>query len=81
MALAQFLQARVAPDLEAFVEHDAAGLQPIDAAHHDRLLQLEAGDAVGQQPAGAVVAVVDMDVIAGDAEQIRRRSARPAPRR
>jgi hypothetical protein len=29
------------------------------AAHHHVLLQLEAGDAVGHQPAGAVIAVID----------------------
>ena len=34
------------------------------AALHDLLLQLEAGDAVDQQAADAVVAVVDRDLIA-----------------
>ena len=42
--------------------------QPLDAALDDVLLQLEAGDAVGQQAAGAVVAVVDMDLIAARAQ-------------
>src|SRR3546814_12903989 len=32
-------------------------------AHHDILLELEAGDAIGQQPAGTVVPVIDMHLM------------------
>ena len=50
----KFVEARVAADLEALMEDDTARLQPIDAAGDDMLLQLEAGNAIGQQPAGAI---------------------------
>ncbi len=54
MALAQFGKRRIATDLEALVEDDARIDQPLDAAHHDRLLQLETGDAIGEQATNAV---------------------------
>ena len=59
----QLLHGRVAPDLETFVEDDAAVLQPLDAAHDDVLFQLEAGNAIGQQAAGAIVPVIDMHLM------------------
>src|SRR3546814_12516763 len=54
VAPAQYVERRVASDLEAEVEVDARLDEPLDPAHHDILLELEAGDAIGQQPAGPV---------------------------
>ena len=48
------------------MEADPAVLEPLDPAHDHFFFQLETRNAVSQQPAGAVVAVVDMHVIAGD---------------
>ena len=64
----QLFHAGVTADLEPFVEDDAAILEALDAAHDDILFQLESGDAIGQQAAGAVVPVIDMDFIARDAQ-------------
>ena len=52
---------------------DACRAQSFDPAHHDVFFQLEARNAVGQQPASAVVPVVDVDVITGNAEVFGRR--------
>ena len=64
--------------LHAQVELDAALLQQPPAAQHDLLLQLEAGDAVDHQPAHAVVAVVNVDLVALGPQPFRsRQPARP----
>jgi hypothetical protein len=52
----------------AEVELDAAGLQQAVTAQDDLLLQLEAGDAVDHQAANAVIAVVDVHLVAAGAE-------------
>src|SRR3546814_2315110 len=52
VAPAQYVERRVASDLEAEVEVDARLDEPLDPAHHDILLELEAGDAIGQQQIG-----------------------------
>ena len=53
-------------------------LKLVVAAHHHVLLQLEAGDAIGHQPARAVIPVIDGDLHACAAQHVRRRqSARP----
>ena len=65
----------VAADIGAEMEHDAAFLQQLPAAEHDVLLQLEAGDAVDHQPADAVVAVVDMHLVALAAQHLGRGEA------
>ncbi|MNN54795.1 hypothetical protein D3C81_1696320 [compost metagenome] len=59
-------------DADIGVEHelDPAFDQAINAALDDALLQLEAGDAIGQQAAGAVVAVIDRDGVAFAAQAI-----------
>ena len=70
---AQFIERRVAAHFEVRVENNAALGQPINAAHDDVFFQLKAGDAVSQQSAHAVVPVIDVDVIASDAEIFRGR--------
>ncbi len=78
MALAQLRQRRVAADLKAFMEMDARCAETLDATGDDLLLQLEAGDAIDEQAAGAIMPVIDMHLIAM-APQIfgRRQSRRP----
>ena len=75
---AQFGERDVAADLEVQLELDAALGQQLRAAQHDLLLQLEVGDAVDQQAAGAVVAVVDRDPIALRAQLLGGGQARRA---
>src|SRR5262249_48450970 len=64
MTRAQFGERDVAADLA--VEHDRYfGIaQQLLAPLHDVLLELEVGDAVDQQAADAVVAIVDRDLVA-----------------
>ncbi|MNL51923.1 hypothetical protein D3C87_1750620 [compost metagenome] len=59
-------------DADRGVQHelDPALDQAVDAALNDALLQLEAGDAIGQQAARAVVAVIDDDLIAFAAQTV-----------
>jgi len=75
MALAQLGDGRIAPDLEFQVEGDAGLAQQIGAPGDHVLFQLEVGDAVDQQAADPVVAVVDMHPIALAAQLLRRRQA------
>ena len=65
----QFFEAGVAANLEVQDEFDAASPEAFDAAHNHRLLQLEAWNAVSEQAAGAVVAVISGDAIAALAKQ------------
>ena len=67
VAAAQFGQGHVLADLAAQHEGDAALGQAVDAPLHHVLLKLEAGDAVDQQAAGAVVPVIDLSVRFGRA--------------
>ncbi len=60
VARAQLGEAGVAADLEIEMEADAAIGEQLVAARDDLLLQLEVGDAVDQQAADPVVAVVDV---------------------
>ena len=78
MLAAQLFQRRVPADLEALMKDDAAILEALHAAHHDILFQLEAGNAVSQQAARAVVPVIDMHLMARDAQIFRCREARGA---
>ena len=78
VAGAQLVQAGVAADLEAEFELDAAIGQAGGAPLDHVLFQLEAGDAVDQQAAGAVVTVVDGDVITGFAQPLGGGQARGA---
>ena len=48
----------------------AAGLKLFVAAHHHVLFQLETGDAIGQQPAGTVIPVIDGDLHTGAAQHV-----------
>jgi hypothetical protein len=65
----------IAPDLGVQVEHHAAILQQFPAPQDDVLFQLEAGDTVDQQPAGPVVALIDMHLVAAAAQLLRRGQA------
>ena len=44
--------------------------QLFDPLHHHRLFQLEPGDAIGQQPPGTVIAVIDRDLHPLTAQEI-----------
>ena len=78
MPRAQVGEAGLAPDLEAEPEDHAAFGQTAGAALDHLLLQLEAGNAVDQQAASPVVAVVDGDGVAGLAQPFGRRQPRRA---
>ena len=71
--LADLGEGDVAADLAAQPEGHAAIGQLRVAPLDDVLLQLEAGDAVAHQPAGAVVAVVDRHLDARAAQRVRGR--------
>ncbi len=62
MFRAQLIERGVTADFEIQLEFDAAIGEPLHAALHDFFLQLEVRDAVDQQSARAVVAVVDRDL-------------------
>ena len=68
MFRAQVVERRVAANFEIGVEMDARLAQSFDAAHYHILFKLEAGNAVSHQPASAVVTVVYMDLVTGDAQ-------------
>src|SRR3546814_4169117 len=61
----------VAADLEILVEDDPAFAQPLDPAIDHVFFELEAGDAIGEQPAEPIVTIVDMDLIAGRTQIFR----------
>ncbi len=61
----------VAADLAIELELDAAVREPLDAALHDILLELEVRDAVDEQAAGAVVAVEYRDLVALQTKLLR----------
>ena len=52
----------------------------LNPLHHNVFFQLEAGDAIGQQPARAVIAVIDRHLHALPAQHVRRGQAPRAPR-
>ena len=73
---AQFFEARVAAEFETETEFDAAVDEPLHAPRDDVFLQFEIRNAVDEQSAGAVVAVVDRDAIAFAAQFFRSREPR-----
>ena len=75
VAGAQLLERDVAADGDAEGELDALGDELLDAAIDQVLLELEVGDAVAQQAAGAVVALVHGHRVAGARELLRRGEA------
>ena len=80
MSLADPLERDIGADIAVQHQIDAAFVKLVVALRHDLLFQLEARDAIGQQPARAVIAVVDGDLKALTAQRIRRRqSARSRP--
>ena len=72
---AQFGKRSVGADGEIQPEAHAAFLQQLPPPQDDFLFQFEVGDAVDQQSADTVVAVVDGDLIAEPAQLLRRREA------
>ena len=65
----------IAAHVAIHLEGHAALFQLPDAPHDDILLQLEARNAIGQQTAGPVVAVIDGHLHTRTAQHIRRRQA------
>jgi hypothetical protein len=72
MARLQFRERNVAANLDIQVEADAAVLEQLPTAQDHMLLQLEIGNAVDQQAADAVLAVVHVDRVAELAQLLRR---------
>ena len=64
MRLADFIESDVRPNIAVEPEADTAIFKQLVAALHHMLFQLEAGNAVDQQPADPVIAVIDGDLIA-----------------
>ena len=64
MAVADFLQCGIPADFKISVEFDTALFEQVDTALDDVFFQLEIGDAVYQQAADPVVAVIDMHLVA-----------------
>ena len=61
----QVLNGQVDADVDAALEDRALGLHLVDPAVQEGLVHLEVGDAVADEAAGAVVALVDDDVVPG----------------
>ena len=66
--LGELAGGNVAPDVRAGLEGNALGFHLPDAAVDGGLFHFEIGNAVAQQPAGAVVFFVDDDLVAGAGE-------------
>ena len=62
----------VVADMDVAVEGHALGLHLLDAALDEVFLHLEIGDAVAEQAAGLGVLLIDMHVVAGAGELLRR---------
>ena len=62
-------------DIDAAMEGDALAFHLLHAGVDVALLHLEVGDAEAHQPAGLRLALIEMDVVAGAAELLRRRHA------
>src|SRR5262245_32691169 len=58
------------------VKDNAFGFHLLDAALDDALFHLEVGNAVAQQPAGEGMLVVDVYLVTGARQLLRRRQAR-----
>ena len=71
MLAAQILEAHVAPDIAIHHKLYAALGQTLGAANDDFLFELEVRDAIDQQAADAVVAVVHGDLVALHAQHLR----------
>ena len=60
----ELVEGRIAAHFEIQLEGDPALFEPLDAALDDILLQLEVRDAIDEEPAGAVMAVIDRHLVA-----------------
>ena len=78
MARAQLVEAEILADRAVQVEVDAAFGQQARAPLDHVFFQLEVGDAVDQQAADPVVAVVDVDLVAAPAQLLGDREPRGA---
>ncbi len=74
----QVLDGKVDPDVDAALEDGAFGLHLVDPAVEEGLVHLEVGDAVADQAARAVVALVDDDVDGRPGSAAGRRPCPPA---
>lgn len=70
MLFTQFLETDIIADIAVQHIFDARSGQAVGAAGDDVLFQLERRDAVNQQAAGAVIAVIDGDLIAERAQAV-----------
>src|SRR5690606_356951 len=68
----EFGHGLVHADIDAAEEGDALALHLLDATVDIALLDLEIGDAVAHQPAGAALALIDMNIVPGTAELLCR---------
>mmetsp|Transcript_10091 Transcript_10091/g.29727 ORF Transcript_10091/g.29727 Transcript_10091/m.29727 type:complete len:359 (+) Transcript_10091:697-1773(+) len=76
--LAQVLGLDVHAHLHPALEGDALRLEDVEAPLHAILLKLHVGDAVHEQAAGLLVALVDRHRVALAVEHVRRRETRRA---
>jgi hypothetical protein len=67
MFCAKLIKRGIATDFEIFVEDDTAVFQPVDAAHDNGLFEFEPRNAISQQAARTVMAIIDMHFITSDA--------------
>ena len=72
----QFAGGHVHAHVDAGAKFHALGLHGVHLADYDTLFQLHIGDAVLQQPAGAVAALIDGDGVAPVSQVLGRRQPR-----
>ena len=70
MRLADVIKRHVFANVHAQLEGDTTFFQLLDTAHDHVFFQLEAGDAVGQQAASAVVTVIDSHLQASTTQHV-----------
>ena len=71
--VADFLQRRIAADLEVAMKFHAALFQQIDTALDDILFQLETGNPIDQQTPNPIITIINSDLIPLAAQYISRR--------
>ncbi len=72
MLIANLFERNLVADIAIQDKPHTALFQLFVAAHDDRLFQLETGNAIGHQPARAVIAVINRDLHALAAQHVRR---------
>ena len=76
VARPQVLDGQVDADVDAALEDGALGLHLVDPAVQEGLVHLEVGDAVADEAAGAVIALVDDDLVTGPGQLLGGRHPR-----